>query len=99
MDILYENHNNLMSQVSDSFFRYLMDTIEWNQRMLAMTRERMWRTKLLLLPMPSYRNKSVYNLAPGSTLYFSRSVMPACANTSSSIKKLPVQVSAGRDKI
>lgn len=99
MDILYEYHSNLISHVSDSFFRYLMDTIEWNQRMLPITREGMWGTKLLLMPMPSYRNRSVYNLAPGTTLYFSRSVMPSWANTSSSIKKLPVQLSEERDKI
>lgn len=35
MNILYEYSNNLVSQVTDEHFRYLMDTIHWDQQMLA----------------------------------------------------------------
>lgn len=30
MDVLYEYHDNLISQVSDAFFCYLIDTINWS---------------------------------------------------------------------
>lgn len=35
MDVLYAYHDNLIKQVNTSFFRYLMSTIRWDQRMLA----------------------------------------------------------------
>jgi predicted AAA+ superfamily ATPase len=35
MDILYEFHDNLMKNVKTSFFRAMLDTINWDQRMLA----------------------------------------------------------------
>jgi len=35
MDVLYEYHDNLIRQINGDFFRHLMHTIQWNQRMLA----------------------------------------------------------------
>ncbi len=35
MDILYAFHDNRIRNVGNSFFRYLLDTINWEQRMLA----------------------------------------------------------------
>lgn len=35
MDVLYAYHDNLIKQVNTSFFRYMMSTIRWDQRMLA----------------------------------------------------------------
>ena len=35
MEALNTYHNNVVKQVSDDFFRYLFDEINWNQRMLA----------------------------------------------------------------
>ncbi|WP_114751541.1 ATP-binding protein [Pleomorphovibrio marinus] len=35
MDVLYAFHDNLLKQVDDRFFRFLMQSIHWEQRMLA----------------------------------------------------------------
>ena len=43
--------------------------------------------------------RSLYNWAPGTTEYLSRSVMPSSARTCSSIKLFPVHDSEERDKI
>lgn len=35
MEILYEYSNNLLSQIQDKHYRFLMEKINWNQQMLA----------------------------------------------------------------
>ena len=47
----------------------------------------------------AYTNKSLYKCPPGTTEYFSKSVMPSAASTCSSIKVLPVHWVDGLDKI
>ncbi|MGM0582159.1 MAG: ATP-binding protein [Bacteroidota bacterium] len=49
MDILYSYHNNLTRQLNNSFFRFLIDKIDWNQRMVAIKGPRgAGKTTLLL---------------------------------------------------
>lgn len=57
MDILYEYHNNLISQVGESFFRSLMDAIKWNQRMLAIKGPRGAGKTTLMLQYIRYKLK------------------------------------------
>ena len=35
MEILFSTSKNLLNQVDNSFFRFLFDQIDWNQRMIA----------------------------------------------------------------
>ncbi|WP_209332819.1 hypothetical protein [Lunatimonas salinarum] len=35
MEVLYSFHDNLIRQVRNDFYRFLMRTIKWEQRMLA----------------------------------------------------------------
>lgn len=35
MEVLYAFHDNLIKQINNGFFRFLMQTINWEQRMLA----------------------------------------------------------------
>ncbi len=55
MEILYEFHDNLLRNVSDSFFRYLLDTINWDQRMLAIKGPRGSGKTTLMLQYIRYR--------------------------------------------
>jgi len=55
MDILFEYHDNLSRQVSDSFFRYLMHRINWDQRMLAIKGPRGSGKTTLMLQYLRYR--------------------------------------------
>lgn len=55
MEILYEFHDNLLRNVSSSFFRYLLDTINWNQRMLAIKGPRGSGKTTLMLQYIRYR--------------------------------------------
>lgn len=63
MDILHEYHNNLISQVNDTFFRYLMDTIKWNQRMLAIKGPRGAGKTTLMLQYIRYKLKKPHEQA------------------------------------
>lgn len=55
MDVLYEYSDNLMNQVQDTFFRYLLDDINWNQRMLAIKGPRGSGKTTLMLQYMRYR--------------------------------------------
>lgn len=55
MDVLYEYHDNLISRVSDAFFRYLIDTVNWKQRMLAIKGPRGSGKTTLMLQYLRYR--------------------------------------------
>lgn len=55
MDILYAYYDNLLQQASDSFFRYLMETINWKQRMLAIKGPRGSGKTTLMLQYIKYR--------------------------------------------
>ncbi|MGJ7032423.1 ATP-binding protein [Niabella hirudinis] len=57
MDILYEFNDNLMEQVEDHFFRYLIDKINWKQRMLAIKGPRGSGKTTLMLQYMRYRLK------------------------------------------
>lgn len=49
MNILYEYSNNILTQVEDTHYRFLMDKINWDQRMLAIKGPRgSGKTTLLL---------------------------------------------------
>lgn len=55
MEILYEFHDNLLRNVNNSFFRYLLDTINWEQRMLAIKGPRGSGKTTLMLQYIRYR--------------------------------------------
>lgn len=55
MDILYEFHDNLLRTVKNTFFRYLLDTINWEQRMLAIKGPRGSGKTTLILQYIRYR--------------------------------------------
>ncbi len=55
MDILYEFHDNLLRNVKHTFFRYLLDTINWEQRMLAIKGPRGSGKTTLMLQYIRYR--------------------------------------------
>jgi predicted AAA+ superfamily ATPase len=55
MDILYEFHDNLIRNVGNSFFRYLLDVINWEQRMLAIKGPRGSGKTTLMLQYIRYR--------------------------------------------
>jgi hypothetical protein len=55
MDILYEFHDNLLRNVNNSFFRYLLDTINWDQRMLSIKGPRGSGKTTLMLQYIRYR--------------------------------------------
>lgn len=57
MDILYEYSDNLINQVTDTFFRYLIDIINWDQRMLAIKGPRGSGKTTLMLQYLRYRLK------------------------------------------
>ncbi len=65
MEVLYGFHDNLIKQVSDSFFRFLMQTIRWEQRMLAVKGPRGSGKTTLMLQYIRYflkapREKALY---------------------------------------
>lgn len=57
MVILYEYHDVLLNQVNDTFSRYLIDGIHWNQRMLAIKGPRGSGKTTLMLQYIRYRLK------------------------------------------
>ncbi len=57
MDVLYEYHDNLSRQVSNSFSRFLADKINWKQRMLAIKGPRGSGKTTLMLQYMHYRLK------------------------------------------
>lgn len=57
MDILYTYYDNLIHQVEDTFFRFLVDNINWNQRMLAIKGPRGSGKTTLMLQYIRYRLK------------------------------------------
>lgn len=57
MEALYQFHANLIKQVNGSFFRYLLDDIHWNQRMLAIKGLRGVGKTTLLLQYIKFRLK------------------------------------------
>ncbi len=65
MEILFSTFKNLLNQVDNSFFRYLFDQIDWNQRMIAIKGPRgSGKTTLML-----QRIKFGLNASPNETLY------------------------------
>lgn len=58
MDILYDYYDNLIRQVRNDFFRYLMGVIRWEQRMLAIKGPRgSGKTTLMLQYIRYHLNK------------------------------------------
>lgn len=55
MDILYEFQDSLLAQTTDDFFRYLIDEINWNQRMLAIKGPRGTGKTTMILQYIKYR--------------------------------------------
>lgn len=55
MDVLFTYHDSLIQQVKDSFFRYMMEKIKWNQRMLAIKGPRGSGKTTLMLQYIRYR--------------------------------------------
>jgi len=55
MDILYEFQDNLLRNVNNSHFRYMLDTINWEQRMLAIKGPRGSGKTTLMLQYIRYR--------------------------------------------
>ncbi|MFN3998469.1 ATP-binding protein [Algoriphagus sp.] len=65
MEILFSTSKNLLNQVGNSFFRFLFDQIDWNQRMIAIKGPRgSGKTTLML-----QRMKYGLNSSPNETLY------------------------------
>lgn len=65
MDILYAYHYSLINQVKDSFFRFLLDEINWDQRMLAIKGPRGSGKTTLMLQYIRYK----LNKPPEEALY------------------------------
>lgn len=57
MDVLYAFHDNLVRQVDDRFFRFLMHSIRWEQRMLAIKGPRGSGKTTLMLQYIRYQLK------------------------------------------
>lgn len=57
MDVLFDYQDNLLVQVKDTFYRYLIDEINWDQRMLAIKGPRGAGKTTLLLQYIKYRLK------------------------------------------
>ncbi len=57
MDILREYHQNLISQIDNYFFRSLMESIKWNQRMVAIKGPRGSGKTTLMLQYIRYKLK------------------------------------------
>jgi predicted AAA+ superfamily ATPase len=55
MEILYQFQENLLRQVSDSFFRSLFNKMNWGQRMLAIKGPRGAGKSTMLLQYLKYR--------------------------------------------
>lgn len=57
MDKLYEYYDNIARNVNDSFFRFLLDKINWDQRMLAIKGPRGSGKTTLMIQYIKYRLK------------------------------------------
>lgn len=55
MEVLYAFHDNLLRNTKDTFFRYLLDKINWEQRMLAVKGPRGSGKTTLMLQYIRYR--------------------------------------------
>lgn len=55
MDVLYSFHDNLLRNVNNTLFRYLLDSINWKQRMLAIKGPRGSGKTTLMLQYIRYR--------------------------------------------
>lgn len=82
MDILNSFNNNLLRQIDNRFFRYLMQSINWEQRMLAINGPRGTGKTTLMLQYIRYhlkqpREKVLYVTADHDRFYTHNLVEPA----------------------
>lgn len=57
MDKLYQYNDNILRNVSDKYFRFLMDKIDWNQRLIAVKGSRGVGKTTLILQYIKYKLK------------------------------------------